>query len=57
VKAFKLYRGAGGVRTNVLTDFLIGGHASVLGIALLTRDSKRYRAYFPELARLTPEAS
>ena len=57
VQAFRLYRGAGGVRTNVLADFLIGGHASVLGIALLTRDAKRYRTYFPELALLTPDAS
>ena len=57
VQAFRLYRGTGGVRTNVLADFLIGGHASVLGIALLTRDAKRYRTYFPELALLTPDAS
>jgi predicted nucleic acid-binding protein len=41
----------------VLADFLIGAHASVLGLELLTRDVKRYRAYFPELALLTPDAS
>jgi len=51
------YRGAGGARERTLPDFLIGAHAQVGGHTLLTRDPARYRAYFPELAILTPEAA
>ncbi len=53
--AFRLYRRLGGARTNVLADFFIGAHASVLGTPLLTRDARRYRTYFPELRLITPE--
>ena len=53
-KAFLRYRQAGGVRSNVLPDFFIGAHASVAGMALLTRDAARYRSYFPALSLLTP---
>ncbi len=47
--AFREYRRRGGAKTNVLPDFFIGAHASVLGVPLLTRDAGRYRAYFPEV--------
>jgi len=56
-QAFKGYRLAGGVRTNILPDFFIGAHALSLGAPLLTRDSRRYRNYFPQLALLAPDAS
>lgn len=36
----------------LLTDFLIGAHAQVNGIAMLTRDKRLFRAAFPHLALL-----
>jgi len=53
-KVFQRYRQAGGVRTGVLSDFFIGAHAAVAGIALLTRDARPYRRYFPTVALITP---
>lgn len=46
-KAFVEYRRRGGERTSTLPDFFIGAHAAVADLALLTRDSSRYRTYFP----------
>jgi len=46
-KAFLRYRRRGGTRTAPLPDFYIGAHAAVAGFRLLTRDPRRYRAYFP----------
>jgi predicted nucleic acid-binding protein len=53
-KAFQAYRARGGTRTGVLSDFFIGAHAVVEGIALLTRDARRYRGYFPKISLITP---
>jgi predicted nucleic acid-binding protein len=49
------YRRAGGTRERTLPDFLIGAHATVSGHRLLTRDPKRYRAYFPSLNIVAPD--
>lgn len=46
-KAFVRYRQRKGVRTSLLPDFLIGAHAAVADMPILTRDAGRYRAYFP----------
>ena len=54
-KAFQTYRARGGVRTGVLPDFLIGAHAAVRELPLLTRDVGRYRSYFPTVALIIPE--
>jgi predicted nucleic acid-binding protein len=53
-KAFLAYRRRGGTRTSPLPDFLIGAHAATAGHTLLTRDSNRYRTYFPPLPLIAP---
>jgi predicted nucleic acid-binding protein len=54
-KAFHRYRQSGGTRTGVLPDFFIGAHAADLQVPLLTRDSARFRTYFPTLELITPQ--
>ncbi len=54
-KAFTQYRRAGGIRTGVLPDFLIGAQAAVQRLPLLTRDVGRYRVYFPTVELISPE--
>lgn len=54
-KAFHRYRQSGGTRTGVLPDFFIGAHAADLQVHLLTRDSARFRTYFPALELITPQ--
>ena len=56
-KAFAQYRTAGGAKTGVLPDFLIGAHATTLDIPLLTRDARRYRTYFPNLRLIAPHVN
>jgi len=41
-------------KRSALPDFFIGAHAAVAGIPLLTRDTKRYRTYFPKLSLICP---
>ncbi|MGN6551023.1 MAG: type II toxin-antitoxin system VapC family toxin [Pararhizobium sp.] len=54
-QAFRRYRRSGGGRETVLPDFLIGAHAAIRGYGLLTRDTRRYRTYFPMVELITPE--
>jgi len=54
-KVFTQYRRAGGSRTGVLPDFLIGAHAAVQKLPVLTRDVGRYRSYFPTVEFITPD--
>jgi predicted nucleic acid-binding protein len=53
-KAFSEYRRRQGVKTSVLPDFFIGGHADAAGMPLLTRDTKRLRTYFPGVTLIAP---
>ena len=54
-KAYLAYRRRGGTRRSPLPDFFIGAHAAVSSYRLLTRDSARYRAYFPKLSLIAPD--
>ena len=53
-KVFAAYRRRGGTRRSPMPDFYIGAHAAIAGHALLTRDPKRYRPYFPKLRIIAP---
>ncbi|MCK4728952.1 MAG: type II toxin-antitoxin system VapC family toxin [Desulfobacterales bacterium] len=56
-KCFLKYRERGGKRRSPLPDFFIGAHATIMGMALMTRDVSRYRTYFPKLNLISPEIS
>ena len=56
-KVFLMYRRRRGAKGGVLPDFFIGAHAAVLDIPLLTRDTSRYKTYFPNLKLIAPEAT
>lgn len=53
-KAFVDYRKRGGSRTAPLPDFYIGAHAAVNHYRLITRDTARFRTYFPTVELVTP---
>jgi len=47
------YKKSGGTRERIITDFLIGAHASIKAERFLTRDRGFYKPYFPELSILS----
>lgn len=53
-QAFAAYRRSGGVLNNVLPDFIVGAQAFVAKAVLITRDTRVYRNYFPDLTLVTP---
>jgi predicted nucleic acid-binding protein len=52
--AHQAYRRSGGQRTATLPDFFIGAHASASHMMVLTRDSARFRTYFPQVSLIAP---
>lgn len=55
-QAFRKYRKAGGKRDRIITDFLVGSHASHRATHLITRDRGFYRAHFQKLTVLDPSS-
>ena len=53
-QAFLKYRRSGGAKTSPLPDFYIGAQAEIESRILVTRDSARYRTYFPNLQIIAP---
>ena len=53
-QCFLKYRRRGGSRRSPMPDFYIGAHAALAGFTLLTRDARRYRAYFPTVRIIAP---
>lgn len=54
-RAFAAYRRGGGEKTSPMPDFYIGAHALVRGYGLISRDTRRYRTYFPDLDLIAPD--
>lgn len=61
-RAYRRYRlarkrsGDGRASSVPLPDFFIGAHAELLGWPLATRDTDRYRLYFPRVELIAPTA-
>jgi predicted nucleic acid-binding protein len=53
-KAFVAHRRRSRSARSTLPDFFIGAHAAVTELALLTRDERRYRSYFPSVRLISP---
>jgi predicted nucleic acid-binding protein len=59
-RAYRRYRlarrksGGGAAPTIPLADFFIGAHAELMGWPLATRDTERYRRYFPNVKLIEP---
>ncbi len=53
-KAFLKYRKNKGTKVSPLPDFFIGAHASVSNFELITRDSDKYKTYFPQVKLIHP---
>jgi hypothetical protein len=53
-KAFLAYRRRGGTKSAPLPDFMIGAHAAVSGLPLLTRDPERVCTAYPSLRIVLP---
>ena len=54
-KVFLQYRKNHGTKTSPLPDFFIGAHTAVAKFDLITRDTSKYKTYFPQVKLIHPE--
>ena len=54
-KAYLKYRKNKGTKNSLLPDFFIGAHVSVEKFNLITRDTNKYKTYFPQIKLIYPE--
>jgi predicted nucleic acid-binding protein len=54
-KAFLKYRKNRGTKRPPLPDFYIGAQAAIFDFELITRDTRKYRTYFPTVRLISPE--
>jgi len=54
-KVFLNYRRNKGTKNSSLPDFFIGAHAAVSGFELITRDTAKYKTYFPQVKLIFPD--
>ena len=50
----RIVRRRGGAKASTLPDFFIGAQAAVQQLPLLTRDTKRYKTYYPTVELTSP---
>lgn len=53
-KTFLKYRKNKGIKNPPLPDFFIGAHASISKFGLITRDTSKYKTYFPQVKLIHP---
>ncbi len=54
-KVFLQYRKNHGTKKSPLPDFFIGAHTAVSKFDLITRDTSKYKTYFPQVKLIHPE--
>src|SRR5207249_1564295 len=55
-KALRRRSGGGTAPSVPLPDFFIGAHAELMGWPLATRDTERFRLYFPNVQLIEPSS-
>lgn len=53
-RVFKQYKQNKGHKNIPMPDFYIGAHASHLNVPILTRDTARFKTYYPNVELITP---
>ncbi|GAB4157406.1 MAG: type II toxin-antitoxin system VapC family toxin [Candidatus Promineifilaceae bacterium] len=53
-KVFLKYKRSQGTKSSPLPDFFVGAHAAVIKVPVITRDTARYRTYFPTVNLIAP---